>query len=150
MQNVQTQTRLPDDLPTVSELIEQGVERNNPGKSQAELAREIGFLKNQASMLSMIKKGTSRLKLGRVARTAKVLKLDPVVLLAASLREKTNDEPEAWALIKEVINGTHTEQEGLVLDVIRAIEHERGQKLYMTPEKIALLKKFAESQLFVD
>jgi len=72
MHDVQAQGgRIPADIPSVRELIELGVDRNNPGKSQSELAREIGFAANQTSMLSMIKKGTSRLKLGRVARTAK-------------------------------------------------------------------------------
>ena len=142
--------RIPADIPSVRELIELGVDRNNPGKSQSELAREIGFAANQTSMLSMIKKGTSRLKLGRVARTAKALKLDPVILLASVLKERTEDEPEAWELIHKVINGTHDESEEKILQVFRAVEQERGERVVMTPEKEARLMEFVRTQLFVD
>ena len=64
--------RVPDEIPTISELIEKGLAKY-PDKSQAEIAREMGFSANQTSMLSMIKKGTSRLKISRVPRMVRVL-----------------------------------------------------------------------------
>ena len=63
--------RVPDEIPTISELIEKGLAKY-PDKSQAEIAREMGFSANQTSMLSMIKKGTSRLKISRVPRMVRV------------------------------------------------------------------------------
>jgi hypothetical protein len=141
--------RIPDDVPSVSELIEIGVNQNNPGKSQAELAREIGFLPTQTSMLSMLKNGTSRLKLGRVSKVAKVLKLNPIHLLAAALRERTSDDPDAWEFILSVINGTHDAEEAKYLDVLREAERESGIKLELTPEKAEMLKDFIRSQMFL-
>lgn len=141
--------RVPDDIPSVGQLIEIGVNQNNPGKSQAELARDIGFSPNQTSMLSMIKNGTSRLKLGRVPRVARVLKLNPVHLLAATLRERTEDDPEAWEFILSVINATHDAEEAKYLNVVRAVEAEKGRKLELTEEKAKMLEDFIRDQLFL-
>ena len=142
--------RIPESIPSVGELIGTGVDQNNPGRSQSELAREIGFAKNQASMLSIIKNGSSRLKLGRVARAASVLKLNPVILLASVLKERTENEPEAWDLIRDVLNATHDANEEKILSAIREVEEELGHRVKMTPEKDARLKEFVRTQLFVD
>jgi len=56
MHDVQAQGgRIPADIPSVRELIELGVDRNNPGKSQSELAREIGFAANQTSLMEFVR-----------------------------------------------------------------------------------------------
>ena len=139
--------RVPDEIPTISELIEKGLAKY-PDKSQAEIAREMGFSANQTSMLSMIKKGTSRLKISRVPRMVRVLGLEPVEGLAAYLKDRTEDDPEAWASISYVLNGTHDARESQFLKVLRQVEAERHERLELTPEKAARLKEFIAEQLF--
>lgn len=140
--------RVPDEIPTISELIEKGLSKF-PDKSQAEIAREMGFSANQTSMLSMIKKGTSRLKISRVPRMVRVLGLEPVEGLAAYLKDRTEDDPEAWAFISYVLNGTHDARELQFLKVLRQVEAERHERLELTPEKAARLKEFIAEQLFI-
>lgn len=140
--------RVPDEIPTISELIEKGLAKF-PDKSQAEIAREMGFSANQTSMLSMIKKGTSRLKISRVPRMVRVLGLEPVEGLASYLKDRTEDDPEAWAFISYVLNGTHDARESQFLKVLRQVEAERHERLELTPEKAARLKEFIAEQLFI-
>lgn len=42
--------RVPDEIPTISELIEKGLAKY-PDKSQAEIAREMGFSVNQINVV---------------------------------------------------------------------------------------------------
>ena len=140
--------RVPDEIPTISELIEKGLAKY-PDKSQAEIAREMGFSANQTSMLSMIKKGTSRLKISRVPRMVRVLGLEPVEGLAAYLKDRTEDNPEAWSSISYVLTGTHDARESQFLKVLRQVEAERHERLELTPEKAARLKEFIAEQLFI-
>lgn len=140
-------SRIPANIPSVPELVRIGIDVNNPGKSQAEIAREIGFTPNQVSMLTMIKQGRSRLAFNRVAKASKALKTDPVLLLAAVLKERTEDDPESWEFIRSVFFSTHSQEEDKLLTVLRDVEKAHKGKYVLTPEREARLRDFLASQL---
>lgn len=138
-----------DSLPTVKELIHKGVEINNPGKSQRELAIEMGLAADGVSMLSMVKSGKAKLKLGRVGKTARVLKLDPTVLLMAALKERVGDDDEAWSAVREVFNSIHSEHEAPIVQALREVEKQTGQKAIVTDDTINRLKDFIKNEMMI-
>ena len=68
------------------------------GKSQLEIAREVGFEK--PNIITMLKQGKSKLPMGRVGRMAKALGVDPMHLFSLLMQEY---EPDTWAMIQESI-----------------------------------------------
>ena len=54
-------------------------------KTQGEIAEEAGFV--NANMMSMVKKGTTKLPLDRVPALAKALECDPALLLRLALEQ---------------------------------------------------------------
>src|SRR5690606_23967372 len=68
-----------------SSLIATAVQRLEGRKTQQQIAREAGF--PRSNMLSMIKKGKTRLPLERVPALAKALEIDPAVLFRVALKE---------------------------------------------------------------
>ncbi|WP_394198569.1 helix-turn-helix domain-containing protein [Litoreibacter albidus] len=60
-----------------------------PRKSQAEIASEAGFA--NANMLSMLKSGTTKLALDRVANLAKALEVDPARLFQMALLQSGHE-----------------------------------------------------------
>jgi len=72
-----------------------------PRKTQLEIAAEAGF--NNPSMLAMLKNGSAKLPLDRVAGLAKALEEDPAVLFRMALEQLNED---ATALAIDQIFGT--------------------------------------------
>lgn len=140
---------IPEQIPSVSEMIKEGVEHNRPTVSQREKAIEIGYGPDKVSMLSMIKRGTSKLSLGRVAKTAQVLELDPVMLLAAVLKEKTKEDPQAWELIRKTLNRTYSEDEEPYILAIRNVEKKLGRKVPINDIAQQKLEEFIELELAI-
>lgn len=66
------------------------------GKTQLEIARELGFEK--PNVITMFKQGKSKLPIGRVGKMAKALGVDPKFLYALAMSEY---EPETWAALEE-------------------------------------------------
>jgi transcriptional regulator with XRE-family HTH domain len=67
-------------------------------KTQAEIAHEAGF--GKPNIISMIKKGLTKLPVSKVAPMARALNADPVYLFRLVMSEY---EPETWAAIEETI-----------------------------------------------
>lgn len=66
------------------------------GKSQADIARECGFVK--PNVLTMLKQGKMKLPLSRAAALASAIGIEPSELIVRVLEEY---EPETWQVIKE-------------------------------------------------
>ena len=84
-------------------------------KTQSEIASEAGFV--NWNMLAMIKLGTSKLPLDRVAALAKALECDPKQLFLLALEQQGN-QTTAQA-IAEIFGAIVTRKETVWLDEIR-------------------------------
>jgi transcriptional regulator with XRE-family HTH domain len=84
------------------------------GKSQLEIAREIGFEK--PNIITMFKQGKSKLPIGRVEAMAKALGVDPTYLYSLCMQEY---EPDVWPIVQKMMqrNGL-TETQSEVLEIL--------------------------------
>jgi hypothetical protein len=72
------------------------------GKTQMEIAREVGFEK--PNVITMFKQGKSKLPISRVGKMAKALGVDPFFLYELVMREY---EPDTWTAIEsDVMRGS--------------------------------------------
>ncbi len=82
----------------VSEYITWRLQRS--GKTQAEVARDVGF--SSPNIVSMLKTGKTKVPLNRVPALADTLEVPPQQLLLLCLR---GYEPELMAILEEVFPG---------------------------------------------
>ncbi len=70
------------------------------GKTQRQVAEECGF--EFPNIITMFKKGQTKLPLDRIGPLAKALNADPAYLLRLAIMEYM---PSTWASIEETLNG---------------------------------------------
>lgn len=99
-------TKVKDPRTMVSGLISAAIDRLAPFKTQKELAKEMGFVRQ--NMLSMLRTGAARMPFGRIPQIAAVLGIDPALLLKLHLAESF---PEFEEVIHEIFGGILTEAE---------------------------------------
>lgn len=85
------------------------------GKSQKDISREAGF--KRPNMISMIKRGETRLPLNKAVSMAIALEMDPVQLLKMCLKEY---QPANWTVIESLMNFALTEDELRLLNALRS------------------------------
>lgn len=101
-------TRLPG-------YIEKKILELRPRKTQLAIASEAGFV--SPNMLAMIKSGTNKLPLDRVASLAKALECDPVMLFILALEQLDGNTTEQ--AIRQIFGTLLTENEVAWLEEIR-------------------------------
>lgn len=84
-----------------TQFIQKRIKELKPFKTQADIAREAGFI--QANMLAMIKSGATKMPLERVPGLARALECDAAHLFAMTLEQHGS----SLAAILEDIYGTH-------------------------------------------
>src|SRR3954471_16907240 len=95
------------------------------GKSQAEIAREVGY--PRPNVINMIKQGAIKLPMNKVGPFAKSLGVDPMHLLRMTLTEYL---PETWAALEQTMGrALITESEQRLLEVVRKAAGEREVRL---------------------
>ena len=88
-------------------------------KTQRQVAEECGF--ESANVITMFKKGSTKLPLNRIGPLAKALDVDPAHLLRLAMLEYM---PETWGMVEEVMQSTLlTANE---LDLVRAYRAATG------------------------
>ena len=70
----------------LAKYIEKRTLELRPGKSQAQIAEEAGFV--NPNMIAMLKSGASKLALDRVVALAKALECDPRLLFKLALEQQ--------------------------------------------------------------
>lgn len=85
------------------------------GKSQKEISDEIGL--NKPNMLSMMKKGVTRIPLYRVPALAKACGVDPAVFVRITMTEYM---PEVWEVISANLGEVLSQEERDMLAKYRA------------------------------
>lgn len=101
---------------TVAETIDNAIRHS--GKTQAEIAAEVGFPK--PNVITMIKKGDTKLPIARLGAMARALDLDPVFLLRLTLQEYL---PDTWEAVEEILGSPLllTENEAKLIRRLRAL-----------------------------
>ena len=99
--------------PTVAEYLAGQIDMSE--KTQREIAAEIGY--DRPNILTMLKQGTTKIPLNKVAPLARALGVDPAYFIRVVLREYL---PDMWDAIQECLGGgIATKNEAAMLAVIR-------------------------------
>lgn len=85
------------------------------GKSRKEIATQAGL--GKANMISMLKKGGTKLPLARIKNFAKAVNTDPVQLAHMCLREY---HPDVWEVITSLLEPVMTLDEIRMIKAFRA------------------------------
>lgn len=93
---------------TAGKLIDEAIDAL--GITNAEFAQRVGF--KSPNVVSMIRKGHTKLPVKRVPVVAKELELDPRTLLRAVLLER---DPEQWHVLCEIFDFLHADDEDLAM-----------------------------------
>ena len=105
------------------------------GKSQADIASEVGFPK--ANMITMLKKGLTKLPIDKIGVMSKSLGVDPLHLYRMCMMEYY---PDTWKMLQGFLNQpTLTEHELEIISVIRE-SNVINPKLRTEEDKIKLLE----------
>lgn len=99
---------------SVAKFLTRAIARS--GKSQREIAREIGY--DKPNIITMFKQGLTKVPLTKVGPLARALGLDPVDLLRLTMAEYA---PDTWAAIEDVMGETLlTSDERVLIHAYRA------------------------------
>lgn len=88
-----------DKTTTIADLIADLLADSD--KTQREIAAECGFEK--PNIITMFKKGSTKVPLNRIGTLAKALNADPAHMLRLAMREYM---PDTWESIEETLNST--------------------------------------------
>ena len=115
--------------PTVAEYLAAQIALS--GKSQADIAREIGY--ERSNVVNMIKQGKLKLPITKVGQFATALGVDPVHLLRLTMAEYM---PETMAAVEEIMGRTLlTQSELRILEVTRKAAAGREVRLDREQER---------------
>lgn len=124
---------------TVAGFIDQQIEWLD-NKTAVQIAEEAGF--QRPNILSMIRKGNTKVPLARVPKLAKALEVDPIFLLDLCMREY---DPENWQVIKSVLGRpVVTDNQYELLEVVRDAMPEAAD-FKVTPENKDKIAEFFRS-----
>lgn len=111
---------------------------NMSGKSQAEIAKDAGF--PMANMITMLKKGLTKLPIDKVGPLAKSLGVDPLHLYKLCMTEYY---PSTWEMLQGFLHQpTLTENEMEFIHIIRE-SNVINPKLRNEDDKVRLLEFIA-------
>ncbi|MGZ8172952.1 MAG: hypothetical protein ACXWT0_03895 [Methylobacter sp.] len=99
---------------------------------QSEMAEELGFAK--PNIITMFKQGKTRVPLEKVPGFAKVLKLDPKMLLRMAMLEYC---PELYRAVDETFGSVVTRNEKMILDEIRRLSQNTDPAITSIADKKA-------------
>lgn len=100
---------------------------------QTDMAEELGLPK--PNIITMFKQGKTRVPLERVPGLAKVLSIDPKMLMKMAMLEYC---PDLYREIEKVFGGIITKNEQVILDEIRRLSQERDPAITSIRHKEAV------------
>lgn len=127
---------------TVARYIDQQV--TLCGRSQREIAEMCGWL--NSNIITMLKRGQTKLPVAKVGVLAEALGVDPRVLLRLAMTEYM---PDTWAVLEEIIGtaSTVTDDELAIIEFIREVGLGRTPRLDNNASRAELatvIRKLAE------
>ncbi|EGR3221668.1 hypothetical protein N7I40_004039 [Vibrio parahaemolyticus] len=153
-----------DEIKPVHTLIDAAVSTNKPAYvTLTELAQRCGFhrpgSKHASPAISMLRKGTMRLPLDKVAIVADELGIDRRVLFISLLRDtvrglivKKETEEEfkefnrVWEGIASLVAYTHTKEEDAFVQALREVQEEVGHDIKPDASTINSFKEMLRDQ----
>ncbi|MBZ9916589.1 MULTISPECIES: helix-turn-helix domain-containing protein [unclassified Mesorhizobium] len=105
--------------------LEKRILELRPKKTQIAIAGEAGFV--NANMLAMIKSGTAKLPLDRVAALAKALECDPVMLFMLAIEQLGGDTTDL--AVRQIFGTLVSENEVAWLEEIRRASDQSNPSL---------------------
>ena len=137
-----------DNLPSVQELVVDALNNNAFGRTQREIAMEIGYTKQQSVMLTMIKNGTNKVPGERIFKAADALRLPRIKMLAAYLKEQFGEDDKSWKILKGMLDRMHDDQDDLILQAIhRAQAANKTRQMIVNEETLMRLEKFVAENM---
>ena len=137
-----------DNLPTVQQMVVEALNNNAFGRTQREIAMEIGYTKQQSVMLTMIKNGTNKLPGERIFKAADALRLPRIKMLAAYLKEQFGEDDKSWKILKGMLDRMHDDQDDLILQAIhRAQAANKTRQMIVNEETLSSLEKFVAENM---
>lgn len=137
-----------EDLPTVQEILVSALESNSFGRTQREIAMEIGYTKQQSVMLTMIKNGTNKLPVDKLFKAASALRVSPIVMLAAYLKEQFGEDEKSWKALKTMIEHMHDDEEDRIINVFKKVKSEnKNRMMIVNDETLERLEKFISENM---
>jgi len=100
---------------------------------QKDMAEELGL--STPNIITMFKQGKTRVPLERVPGLAKVLGIDPKVLIKMAMLEYC---PDLYRVIEKIFGGIITKNEQVILDEIRKLSQERDPAITSKRHKEAV------------
>lgn len=103
---------------TIAEYLDKAIDAS--GKNQREIAEEVGY--PRPNVVSMIKKGVTKMPIGRIPAFAKALGVDPKVMLRIAMQEY---QPEVWDAFSEVFGEVLSDEEMKLVTAYRKCTAEK-------------------------
>lgn len=97
---------------TVAQYLTQVMEASD--KSQTRIAEAMGF--QSSNVLTLIKKGRTKLPVSRIPDLARLLEIDPFYLLELAMTEYS---PQVWAVIEDIATRSLGDGEKKILRIVR-------------------------------
>ncbi|MCG5512774.1 hypothetical protein [Ectothiorhodospira shaposhnikovii] len=113
-------------LPSMKDYFNAQLEMSE--KSQREIAAELGY--PNANIMTMFKKGITKIPVSKVGPLAKALNVDPAYMLRIAMNDYM---PEVLETIEEIMGDVVTEKERAILKVIR--EGADGKDVHIATEE---------------
>ena len=122
---------------TVAQYIASAVTLS--GKSNAQIATDLGYGMERGNFISMLRTGRAKLPLGKVVDFAKSVGIDPIHLLRLVLHEYS---PDTLAVLTPFLGSTMTAGEQKVIEVIRA--EATDMPVEFSSEELATIQQIAK------
>ena len=104
-------------------------------KSQKEIAEICGY--NRPNVITMLKKGQTKLPIERIEPMARALNVDPVYLLSLTMEEY---QPNAWKAIQGILGFAVTTNEQEMVEIIREATSDKDPHISTKGQRDALFK----------
>lgn len=107
--------RFPHEDSAIAVYLSKQIEALSGVKSQREIAYEVGYEK--PNIISMLKRGETKVPLDKVPALAKALHVDPTHLFRLALEQHS---PQVAKIFQQIIGNTVTDNEFEIVEKIRA------------------------------
>jgi len=94
------------------------------GKTQKQVAKEVGY--DKPNIITMMKRGQTKIPLEKVPALAKALSVDPAHFLRIAMLEYA---PENWRVIEDAFGFVTTRHERELVETVRSVTHATDPRL---------------------
>jgi transcriptional regulator with XRE-family HTH domain len=119
--------RLPFEDTEMAKFLARRIDELSPHKSQREIAADAGY--DKPNILSMFKRGETKVPLDKVPALARALNVDPAHLFRLALEQQM---PEVAKIIGDIFGNTVSANEFEIVEAIRKVSKNTDPKATAT------------------